>query len=561
MNVIAMAVFYVLLQQSANVQQTPKSTIEGFVVRVGTNEPISRARVTVIRTAGPGAAPIQPGQTIIPAVTTDSQGRFLVKDLEPGSYRLFAARNGFARQEDGERAPGRPGTLLNLVSGQSLRDVVFRLTPGGAVTGRVSDAQGEALAGINVQLVRSVYDPTARRTFQPVSTARTNDRGEYRLYWITPGRYYLSASISRSPGDFGVTIPNTNEVIDPTYATTYYPGTTDASRAALIDVQPGTELSAIDFMMAQQETFVIRGRVIDGSTGLPPRNASVMMMPRRPPLGMILGAAGSNYNPAAGTFELRDVPPGSYWIRAMLLPVSSPTQMLAIQVPIEVSGSNIENLILTVTRGVTIPGRLTVENLPSVSGLQAADNLRVMLQPANNEFMFMGSPPPVVRPDGTFAIENVSTGEYRLVLSPMPPNAYLKSARFGNTDVLQEGLSVSGNLSGELEIVVSPNAAQLEGTVLDREQKPVRGVQVVLIPDRFRERRDLYKTSTTDQNGRFTLRGLTPGDYKLFAWEEIEPFSYYDPDVLRRYEEQGNAVKISESAKTAIEAKMIPVGQ
>jgi hypothetical protein len=103
-----------------------------------------------------------------------------------------------------------------------------------------------------------------------------------------------------------------------------------------------------------------------------------------------------------------------------------------------------------------------------------------MLQRANNEVMIMTSPPSVVRPDGTFAIENVSAGEYRLALSPMPPDAYVKSARLGNADVLQEGLLVSANLSGELEIVVSPNAGQLDGTVLDREQKPVQGVQVVL---------------------------------------------------------------------------------
>jgi hypothetical protein len=88
-----------------------------------------------------------------------------------------------------------------------------------------------------------------------------------------------------------------------------------------------------------------------------------------------------------------------------------------------------------------------------------------------------------------------------------------------------------------------------------------RRVQVVLISDRFRDRRDLLKTATTDQNGDFTLRGIAPGDYKLFAWEEIEPFSYYDPEVLRRYEEQGRSIKVSESAKVTVEAKMIPAGQ
>jgi hypothetical protein len=101
--------------------------------------------------------------------------------------------------------------------------------------------------------------------------------------------------------------------------------------------------------------------------------------------------------------------------------------------------------------------------------------------------------------------------------------------------------------------------ASLAATI-EVHQKPVRGIQAVLIPDR-RERRDHYKTSTSDQNGHFTFRGLTPGDYRLFAWEHLEPFAYNDPEVLRRYEHQGSPIKISESTKLTVEAKMIPAGQ
>jgi hypothetical protein len=174
MKVLVMAMIF-LLQQAppaqppANVQQTPKSTIEGFVLRVGTSEPIPRARITITRVSGPAGVQLQPGQTTLPAVTTDGHGKFLIKNLEAGSYRLFALRNGFARQEYGERAPGRPGTVLNIGAGQAMRDVVFRLTPAGAVSGRVSDSSGEPIAGFTVARVRSSYD----RTGQPkLSTGR-----------------------------------------------------------------------------------------------------------------------------------------------------------------------------------------------------------------------------------------------------------------------------------------------------------------------------------------------------------------------------------------------------
>src|SRR5258706_15335669 len=100
------AALLVFLQNPA--QQ--KASVEGYVLRVGTNEPVARARVTITRSSGADAVPVQlnASSTIAP-VTTDSQGHFLFPDLSPGSYSLVAQRNGFARQAYGERAPGRPG--------------------------------------------------------------------------------------------------------------------------------------------------------------------------------------------------------------------------------------------------------------------------------------------------------------------------------------------------------------------------------------------------------------------------------------------------------------------
>src|SRR5205823_10949541 len=154
---IVMAALILVLQSAAPFEQSQqaqnaKASIEGFVVRAGTNEPVARARVTVFRTAGPGGVRLQPQgppQTI-PPVTTDSQGHFVFRDLDPGSYSLSAQRNGFARQAYGERSPGRPGVPLNILAGQAFKDVVFRLVPAGTVIGRVTDATGEPIAGISI---------------------------------------------------------------------------------------------------------------------------------------------------------------------------------------------------------------------------------------------------------------------------------------------------------------------------------------------------------------------------------------------------------------------------
>ena len=530
--------------------------MEGFVVRAGTNEPVSRARIMAIRTAGPGAAPIQPSGSSpnIPVVTTDNQGHFTIKDLEPGSYLVSAQRNGFARQTYGERRPGRPGTPLNIIDGQALKDMVFRLIPAGAVSGQVSDATGEPIAGMTVQMVRSIYGQNGKRTFQTVDSARTNDRGEYRIYWITPGRYYVNAS----PRPIVPIFPTTNEVVEPGYVLTYYPGTSDPSTAEAIEVQPGAELSTIDFTLTQQPLFRVRGRVFDARTGQFPRNASVSLNPRTPTGGFNFATNPVNYNPVNGTFELRDVPSGSYWVRAIAVDPRAgftPADMArnSVQVAVEVGNADVENVVLALTSGFQITGRVVLEGAP-LSSLPDIERTRVFLIPSAP--LPFGSPPQQVKADGTFTLENIPPGEYRVNVN-LPPNTFIQSARLGQTDV-SAGLTISGPVSETLEIVLSTRSGQIDGTVVNNDQKPMQGVQAILIPDRQRERRDLYKFGMSDQNGHFTMRTVAPGDYKLFAWEDLEPEAYNDPEIVRQYEARASPVKVLESSKLTVEVKVIP---
>ncbi len=103
--------------------------------------------------------------------------------------------------------------------------------------------------------------------------------------------------------------------------------------------------------------------------------------------------------------------------------------------------------------------------------------------------------------------------------------------------------------------------SQIEGTVIDKDRKPVANAQAVLIPNDRRERAAAYKTAVSDQNGRFTMHTIVPGNYKLFAWEDIEPFAYVDPDFVRKYEELSIPVSVSESARLNVETKVIPATQ
>jgi hypothetical protein len=121
---------------------------------------------------------------------------------------------------------------------------------------------------------------------------------------------------------------------------------------------------------------------------------------------------------------------------------------------------------------------------------------------------------------------------------------------------------VSNSAAGSsLDIVISPNSGQIEGVVSDDRQQPIPGVQAVLIPDRNRDRVELFKPATTDQTGRFTIRSIPPGDYKLFAWEVLENFAYFDLDLIKQVESQGKPVHVNESSKLQIDVRVIPAAK
>jgi Carboxypeptidase regulatory-like domain len=612
---------------------SPKAMISGSVVRATTGEPVVRATITLTRVVGP-ANPLAPGgqnagargggpqgpqgqqaqvqqQSFNMTATTDDQGKFQFKDVDAGSYRMFAARNGFARLEYGQRAVNRPGTVMNIRAGQQVTDVALRLTPAATISGRVLDSNGEPLTGITVQALRSSYDATGKRSLQPAASARTNDLGEYRLYWINPGRYLVNANSARSALDiitssasqaasqaqsaeqaqsaaqaaamFGPGA-NPNEVVDTGFALTYYPGTADPSRAVGVDLQPGMETRAIDFTLVRTQRVKLTGRVIDAETGRPPQNATVSVSPRdssapSSPLDAIIGMdpGNSRYNSTTGEFVVSNVMPGSYWLQVIAPSASAPppgtppnatpttAEALAAlsaintaRLPLEVGGSDVDNLSLNVSSGIAIPGQLRIEGGP---GNQNISSFGVSLQSMSGGpsilTILQGG---VVRPaaDGTFSIPRITPGDYKLVVNGLGSNYYIKDARLNQNEVLQTGMSISIPFNGSLDITLGTNPGQVAGVVADVTLKPVSGVQAVLIPEQLRNRQDLYKNAVTDQEGRFTLRGVTPGDYRVFAWEDIEPFSYFDPGVLRQYEQQGKLVHVGEGSSQTVEVKLIP---
>jgi hypothetical protein len=185
-----------------------------------------------------------------------------------------------------------------------------------------------------------------------------------------------------------------------------------------------------------------------------------------------------------------------------------------------------------------------------------------MLQPAEvGGIVFGPFPTQQVKEDGSFLLDDVGADRYTVSVNGLPEGFYLKSVRSANLDVLADGLEVGGASPAPLDVVLSPRAGQVSGTVLDgKTQKAAAGMTVVLVPQEKERgnRESFYRTATTDAAGGFTFKSLTPGEYRVYAWEEAEYGAWMDPDFLKPQESRGEAVSVPEGGRQTVPVNLIP---
>jgi hypothetical protein len=281
-----------------------------------------------------------------------------------------------------------------------------------------------------------------------------------------------------------------------------------------------------------------------------------------------------------GKFDYSRVVPGSYILYVQVRPsgATSPADALWATMPLEVREQDIDNLTLVPLAGVNLPGRVVVDGLSGDNPPPSTGGLFLGMRPDPLVTQQAPSPSTRVSPDGTFVLAGAIAGNYRVYappllspnnpallggLPPSPPgleNSYVKSIRVGGADVLDSGVRLIPVEGLSMEIVLGTNAGILEGRVT-RDGKPVADVTVGMLPNTASARgyrTDMHRTILTDTYGHFQLRGLPPGDYKIFAWEDADKDAIMDLDFVRAYEEKGTRVEIADGDKKSIELSVIP---
>ena len=517
-----------------------RGSIEGVVIRAG---------------AAVDIAPLANVQVELkPGGMTASTGKFVFRNLPAGRYTLSVKRDGFMLQEDPKHGLTPTGMIVTLAAGQALKDVVLPMIPMPAISGRVYDPGGEPLAAAVVQAYARRYTPYGPQ-LKAIRKVLSDDLGEYRLYWLNFGEYVIGASygdrVLRSAlgaVHLSANVPKQ----DDGYTTVFYGRASSASQADTVRVAPGIEAGSVNIPFGDVPRFKVQGRLVSAAASF----LGVSIFFASEGTDLVLTDDPMVKAGAGGSFELRGVSPGRYVLLAASNEVSSDL------VPMIVTDRNVENFTIPMNPTVRVGGRISGDGRgaanPNMSGVQ----LSLLRSSSQIDQRFNAR----LSADGTFTIADVGQGEYDVLVESLPATLYIKSIQYGRREIPAGRLRIGNDPNARLDIALGVSSGVVGGHVMDRAGFPAAGTQVVLVPEQaYRLRPDRYIAGYTDAMGNFQLTSVPPGRYTAFAFERIEPYSYYafayDPRVESRFGDRGEPVTIGETGDRMLELKLVPASE
>ena len=537
----SLAVLFLLVPFAAHAQTAPAAakptgTISG---KVTVNQ---KAAPDILVTAHSLDRPLQQASA---RAKTDAAGRYRLTGLPAGQYQITAVSPALAPEQTGSSAPMyRSIKSVVLTAGEEADDVDIKLVHGGVITGRVTDADGKPVIEerINLQVVDQAgnVNNQANVPLANYQMSLTDDRGIYRLYGLSAGRYRVS--VGSMEGGFMMSRNRTY------YAVTFYGNTSDATKASIVELQEGSEATNIDIRVGRAaNTFVASGRIVDADNGQPVPGIRVMYGPVRPGQPFYGGFVGMPTSPR-GEFRVEGLEPGRYGLSVSASFESS--AHYSDPVFFEIVDGDVSNLEVKATRGLTLSGFVVFEGSrvkeiqQNIAALRVGASVSLPGVPQNQT-----SSSSSIAADGSFQLSGLRAGKARLYIASMSSSALrgitvLRIER-GGVDVTQNLEVQAGESITDLRIVAALGAGTIRGTVKFLGGEPPPNMMMFVST-----RRDGTPggAGPVDARGRFVINSLTSGTYDV-----ILSMNYIGAAAPRAIRPQIQSVTVTDGAETQVD--------
>ncbi len=567
---IAIALSSALLAQVEPAQppspppQEGTGLISGTVVNQITAAPIKKATV---RLAGPGPVMV---------AVTDAGGRFHFRALPEGQYWLNTDREDFTAPEP---AGGIQPLSIRLASGEQKTGIEIPLIPLGRISGRLVDEYGAAAPNCVVSPQQYDYQMGVRRLIGR-SAASTNDRGEYRLTGLRPGRYYVFLRChSQAPAPHPLLPPGDPRVPLLVFPPQYYPGVPDVPGAARVTVAAGGDVKGIDFQVRQITGFTVSGTVrVEGDRPAPGDRIGVRVIPQSgsiPPEWLDYGAG---IEPDTANFNIAGVPSGSYVLTASTF---GEGPQFAGSMPIEVGRVPPEPVQLRLSPGAEVSGVIEIEHPSSganpaaarvggvftgsrrssiaetdqAAGESARPRPEIAVVPLGSDSLFH-PPRTTAAKDGAFTLSGVGPGRWRLNVWNIPGN--ITSFTIGDQQVSPYSFEIGPEKSGAWRIVVGFHFGQLETTVADARGREPGSVSVLVAPEDLQYLgAGLESMMSPDSSGK-SAQSLRPGRYRVCAVEKANAWALIQRvDIFRALESRCEIADVQEGQTAKVNLGLV----
>jgi hypothetical protein len=531
-------------QPATNNAQLPPgtATLRGHVFAADSGQPLRKAQVRIF------ANEIRENRM----ATTDATGAYEFTEVRAGRYTISASKGSYVNVSYGQQRPTDAPKPLQILDNQTVERVDLTLPPGCVITGRVVDEYGEPAPEIQVAAQRYQFIQGQRRLMPAGRTVSTNDIGEFRLFGIPPGQYYISATWRNQ----NAMNPAASADDRTAYAPMYFPGTTNANEAQRVTLAAAQELN--DLVMALQPMKATR--VTGTATGADgkPMAPAMVMAGQSSGFGYSMNSGGQ-VRPD-GTFTITGLAPGEYTLRVQRMggPGLDPESAMT---TITATGEDISDVHLVGAKPSTATGRLIVD--PAAAQSLPPTLMITAFSVPNGGIPAPPPPPARVADDYTFELKAMP-GLVRIVLGggfggPLA-GWTIRSVRLNGVDVTDAGVDVKPNqdISG-LEVELTNKLTTISGLVTNARGEAVKDYSAVVFSqdrERWTGTSRYQGTGRPDQDGRFKITGLPPGEYYVVAVDRLEPGESGDPDFLERVRSKATSFSLNEGETKTVDLKI-----